>query len=189
VSGVPYHAWTHRPKAAGGTDPIPGFGEIKSFKATYTAAPQTVGGGSSADVLWDTAGETNRNPECFVHQHDASSGTEWDVLRVLEDGVYTAMIRVDAFTAFAYGQANIALAMFRYDETTISSKTWPYDSLSGHSDAHYTWTFEMDGTGGSNRKFSIQFTNLHSPIAGTDDNVNLDNLTLAVYKWPGAIPL
>lgn len=169
--------------------PSAGETEIKSFKATYTAGPQTMLPDTSSNVLWDTAGETNRNPECFGHEHDFSSGTEWDVIRVFEDGVYTVMLRADAYTAIAFGQANMAIAIYRYDNITISSKTWPYDSISGQADAHYTWTFEMDGTGGSNRKFSFQFTNLHAAIPGTDDNVNFDNLILAIYKWPGAITL
>jgi hypothetical protein len=143
----------------------------------------------SSNILWNTAGETNRNPECFEHQHDASSGTEWDVLRILEDGVYTVMVRVDAGTVLAYGVANMAVALFRYDEVTLQSKTWPYDSSQGYADIHYTWTFEMDGTAGSNRKFSIQVINFHATIAGTNDNLNLDALTLAAYKWPGTITL
>jgi len=54
---------------------------------------------------------------------------------------------------------------------------------------HYTWTFERDGAAGSNRKFAIHIINFHTAIAGTDDNLNLDALTLAVYKWPGTITL
>lgn len=33
MSGIPYHAWTHRPKAEGGTDPLPTMGAYDSALA------------------------------------------------------------------------------------------------------------------------------------------------------------
>jgi hypothetical protein len=41
MSGVPYHAWTHRPKAQGGTDPIPVLSPpaVWAYMDTYNGQP------------------------------------------------------------------------------------------------------------------------------------------------------
>jgi hypothetical protein len=162
---------------------------IKSFVATLLTDNSGIQVAISGyqNIYWDTS--TNRNPECFEEQHDATTSPLFDKLRILEDGVYTVSIRADLGTSLAYGTQNVAVAMFRNDNITLASKTWPYDSTQGYADIHDSWTFEMDGTGGSNRAFSIQFINFHPPIAGTDDEIQISGLELAVHKWPGTITL
>lgn len=180
--GVDYHAWTHRPKSQGGTDPIQLDNEIKSFVGEGTTQTLTPG---NSNIVWQT--NTNRNSECFTPI--VFGGSDYYRVRMLEDGVYTATVYVTLSSALAFGVADVAVSMYRSDLAQHNSKRWTYDASQGFNDATLAWTFEMDGTGGSNRVIEFQLINFHASIGGTDDNLTGDDIRVEVHKWPGVIEL
>lgn len=183
--GPNYHGWTHRPKEQGGTDPIPAAdaAEIKSI--VCTGASETMFSDSESNVVWQT--NDNRNPECFTPE--LFSSPDYYQIRILEDGVYTATCYFTASVAIGFGDADVAISMYRSDRGQHVSRRWHYYATSGFNDVTQQWTFEMDGTGGSNRRIEFLFINFHPPVAGTDDNISADDIRIEVHKWPGAIVL
>ena len=183
MSGVAYHAWTHRPKALGGTDPIEtADNAIKSFIGVGTSETLTPG---NSNFVWQT--NTNRNPECFTPI--IFGGSDYYQIRMLEDGLFTASVRATLSSALAYGIADVAVSMYRLELALHHSKRWTYDASNGFNDACFQWTFEMDGSAGSNRKIEFQIINFHASIGGTDDNLTANPIRVEVHKWPGTIDL
>jgi hypothetical protein len=52
VSGVNYHAWTHAPKADGGTDPLEPLRWARAEKS-YASTVQSIPNNSLTEVVWD----------------------------------------------------------------------------------------------------------------------------------------
>jgi len=116
MSGVAYHAWTHRPKALGGTDPIEtADNAIKSFIGVGTSETLTPG---NSNFVWQT--NTNRNPECFTPI--IFGGSDYYQIRMLEDGLFTASVRATLSSALAYGIADVAVSMYRLELALHHSK-------------------------------------------------------------------
>lgn len=75
---VPYHAWTHRPKAQGGTDPLPGFaGEYAWMDKTTDT---TIGTGSVSVIASYNTGSSDSS----TFDVDASAG----YIYLLRTGIY-----------------------------------------------------------------------------------------------------
>lgn|GEM_PF-6625328 len=92
MSGIPYHAWTHRPKAQGGTDPLPDVNPWARRSKGFDASDQTISNNSITALT-------------FNHDYNIAtgeSGEGWfDVpggsttaLRLLVDGMYTVTAEV-----------------------------------------------------------------------------------------------
>lgn len=93
MSGVNYHAWTHRPKALGGTDPIT-VGTFPCFRAYNYAAGFTISNNTDAFLRFDRwqssdtsiiagGGWQSATPD-YINEVD-----------VLERGLYAFTIMVD----------------------------------------------------------------------------------------------
>jgi hypothetical protein len=158
--------------------------EIKSIVCSSNAQ-QVIAGADFGNLIWQV--NNNRNPECFTPI--VFSGSDYYQIRILEDGVYTVACYVTISTAGAYGTADVDLDIYRSDLGQHRSKRWSYSSTTGYNDGTIDWTFEMDGTGGSNRRIEFQIINFHTAIAGTNDELNLNDLRIEVHKWPGTITL
>lgn len=83
MSGVPYHAWTHLPKAEGGTDPIASFG-LASLLAVRTTDLIVADDNESALLTFDTW--TNSDTSIF---HETLSGGLLQKVAFLLAGVYS----------------------------------------------------------------------------------------------------
>ena len=170
------------------SDQIPcttsGTAAIKSIVCTDSGAGEVLTPGNQ-NIIWQT--NNNRDSSCFTPI--IFSGSDYYQIRILEDGVYTATCHLTLGSAIAYGVADVAISMYRSDRGEHNSRRWTYDAVGGFNDAQLEWTFEMDGTGGSNRRVEWQFNNFHTPIGGTDDNLQADDIRIEIHKWPGTITL
>lgn len=60
---VDYHAWTHRPKSEGGTDPIPGITDIPWIRRWLTSDETIQAGANDELIVWDDT--ENDYPDFF----------------------------------------------------------------------------------------------------------------------------
>jgi hypothetical protein len=75
VSGVPYHAWTHRPKAQGGTDPV----SFSSTEVAILAGWESISTGDITTSTW-----TDVNADGFYNDGYSSSS---DMIYDLDTGL------------------------------------------------------------------------------------------------------
>ena len=97
MSGPDYHAWTHRPKYKGGTDPI--STDLSMCVASRTGANQTVT--TTVELIYDTV--TTNDPDIF----------RWDpadpsAVLILREGYY------GFFATVRYISASIAVPRYMY---------------------------------------------------------------------------
>lgn len=91
---VPYHAWTHRPRSQGGTDPIefPAVSPAPWIRFFLGDADQTITAAGREIVQWDNI--VNDYTEVF-EPTGISGGSDLLGVNLLEDGLYAVTVRLN----------------------------------------------------------------------------------------------
>lgn len=121
---VDYHAWTHRPKSQGGTDPIDFPSGPVMLRALY--APS---GGAAVATATETAilFDTWENEDDTIYGETLSGG-DLQKVSLLRPGVYSVTVHTNWETAFASRVENLVL-----DDSAASTASLLKGNVSGHA--------------------------------------------------------
>jgi hypothetical protein len=135
VSGVPYHAWTHRSKADGGTDPIEQAG-AHDWIAVTTANQGYEGTGSGDQIEWLEVFQPDASVS-FDYVMLAAAGQFGDDIfypRILESGIYTFTLHIFAAGDFSLTTTDVKVRIgIEVLDGTIVSGADPYPGRQGAS--------------------------------------------------------
>jgi hypothetical protein len=141
LSGVAYHAWTHRPKAEGGTDPIEvGTTDLPWARISrgYDAANLSVASGSYTGIdtnhAYNLAGGDSSAGVFELH-----SGTP-DTIEILVNGIYAVTVWVSWFDLVTTG-------WYMGFTRNVGFQVMDYTNALSASDPYQTKTFILNFTG------------------------------------------
>lgn len=141
MSPVDYHAWTHRPKALGGTDPIDAY-SIPCFRAFhYNAATQTINNANDGYITWDRY-QTSDSTKIDFGGWTAGSPDTFTIVDFKVRGLWAITVMVDISPAGTWtGTWGIAMEDAGGTFTAPPGTIWPCGEAPGdNSSGFFSWT-------------------------------------------------
>lgn len=137
MSGVDYHAWTHRPKAQGGTDPLELTSELPwaRIERGYDLADQTIGNNTNVTINGYNHVYNMGAGESGLDAFTDSTGSNLG-LRVDVPGVYLVKVGLDwtsgSVGTFVFGFSKNSSFLHRDTATMIGSVTYYEKTFLAH---------------------------------------------------------